>query len=244
MLYAMRDKSGAMDPISEGTWVKADGTSERLLPGSFSIAKIGQWHSSKSGATYPAGWHIVECRSHVWYSRPGSDDVVGRDFDSAGRVDVASMSALGVQPASHFYLCGPPSFLSDMRAALIAWGVAGDRIISEIFGSGPAFTPGVVGATAVLPHLPPGLPGTGPNVSFARSGIVAPWSAKYRSLLEFAEACDVPVRWSCRAGVCHTCESGLISGDVAYDPAPLDAPEHGNLLLCCASPAGEVSLDL
>jgi MOSC domain-containing protein YiiM/ferredoxin-NADP reductase/ferredoxin len=183
-------------------------------------------------------------RSHVWYSRPGSDDVLGRDFDSAGHVDVASMSAIGVQPASRFYLCGPPSFLSDMRAALVAWGVAGDRITSEIFGSGSSLTPGVVGATAVTAHLPPGLPGRGPNVSFARSGIVAPWSANYRSLLEFAEACDVPVRWSCRAGVCHTCESGLISGDVAYDPAPLDAPERGDVLLCCASPTGEVSLDL
>jgi len=59
MLYAMRDKSGAMDPISEGTWVKVDGTTERLLPGSFSIEKKGSWTSPRSGATYPAGWHIV-----------------------------------------------------------------------------------------------------------------------------------------------------------------------------------------
>lgn len=59
MLYAMRDKSGAMDPVSEGTWVKADGTTERLLPGSFSIEKKGSWHSPKSGAVYPSGWHLV-----------------------------------------------------------------------------------------------------------------------------------------------------------------------------------------
>ncbi len=59
MLYAMRDKSGAMDPVSEGTWVKADGTAERLVPGSFSIEKTGTWTSPKSGAVYPAGWHVV-----------------------------------------------------------------------------------------------------------------------------------------------------------------------------------------
>jgi predicted secreted hydrolase len=59
MLYAMRDKSGAMDPNSEGTWVKADGTSERLAPGSFSIEKKGTWRSPHSGAVYPAGWHIL-----------------------------------------------------------------------------------------------------------------------------------------------------------------------------------------
>ena len=58
MLYAMRDKSGAIDPVSEGTWVNANGKSERLLPGSFTIAKQGAWKSPQSGAVYPAGWHI------------------------------------------------------------------------------------------------------------------------------------------------------------------------------------------
>jgi len=59
-----------------------------------------------------------------------------------------------------------------------------------------------------------------------------------------AEACDAPVRWSCRAGVCHSCESGLVSGTVTYRPEPLDGPADGNLLLCCAQPAGDVALDL
>jgi len=59
MLYALRDKSGGIDPASEGTWVKADGTSERLPPGSFSIAHTGSWHSAQSGATYPAGWRLL-----------------------------------------------------------------------------------------------------------------------------------------------------------------------------------------
>jgi predicted secreted hydrolase len=65
MLYAMRDKSGAMDPVSEGTWVKTDGTAERLLPGSFSIDKQGTWQSPRSGANYPAGWHIVVPGHHA-----------------------------------------------------------------------------------------------------------------------------------------------------------------------------------
>jgi len=59
MLYAMRDKSGAIDPVSEGTWVKIDGTTERLVPGSFTIDKKGTWRSPRSGAAYPAGWHIM-----------------------------------------------------------------------------------------------------------------------------------------------------------------------------------------
>ncbi len=59
MLYALRDKSGAIDPASEGTWINADGKSERLVPGSFTITKTASWTSPHSGATYPAGWHIT-----------------------------------------------------------------------------------------------------------------------------------------------------------------------------------------
>ena len=71
-----------------------------------------------------------------------------------------------------------------------------------------------------------------------------PWDAKYRSLLELAEACDVAVRWSCRSGVCHTCKTALVAGEIEYDPEPLDLPEKGDVLVCCCRPLGEVVLDL
>jgi ferredoxin len=54
----------------------------------------------------------------------------------------------------------------------------------------------------------------------------------------------VPTRWSCRTGVCHNCESGLLSGDVTYSPEPVDEPAAGNTLICCAAPSGPVVLDL
>jgi ferredoxin len=63
-------------------------------------------------------------------------------------------------------------------------------------------------------------------------------------LLELAEACDVPVRWACRTGVCHNCESGLISGSVTYQPDPLDPPAEGNVLICCSRPRGDVVIDI
>ena len=68
---------------------------------------------------------------------------------------------------------------------------------------------------------PPGRPGTGPEITFARSGLTVRWSPQHRSLLELADACDVPTRWSCRTGVCHTCVTSVLSGDVTYDPSPL-----------------------
>ena len=81
------------------------------------------------------------------------------------------------------------------------------------------------------PAPPPATtPAPGPLVSFARSShVAAHWNeSAEQSLLELAEACDVPVRWSCRTGVCHNCESGLVSGAVVYGPEPLDRPAEGN----------------
>jgi ferredoxin len=63
-------------------------------------------------------------------------------------------------------------------------------------------------------------------------------------VLEFAEACDVPVRWACRTGVCHTCETALIGGQTLYDPEPIDPPANGNVLICCARPTTDIELDL
>ena len=81
-------------------------------------------------------------------------------------------------------------------------------------------------------------------MSFARSGVNVRWDPAYPSVLDLAEACDVPVRWSCRTGVCHSCESGLVAGSVAYHPDPIDPPGAGNLLICCAKPQGDIVVDL
>lgn len=113
-----------------------------------------------------------------------------------------------------------------------------------MFGSGESGTPGVVNADHRAVHAPVREPRTGALVSFARSNLSTRWDPKYRSLLELAEACDVPVRWSCRTGVCHRCESGLVAGAVAYSPDPLEAPPDGNVLLCCSRPASDVVIDL
>jgi ferredoxin len=121
--------------------------------------------------------------------------------------------------------------------------VLAGNVHTEIFGSLEAITPGMAQAVHI-PHLPQGPPGSGPPVSFARSGITAAWDPKFGSLLELAEACDVPVRWSCRTGVCHTCMTGLIGGSIIYNPEPLERPAPDNVLVCCSQPNAGVTLDL
>jgi ferredoxin-NADP reductase/MOSC domain-containing protein YiiM len=181
-------------------------------------------------------------RGYIVYSRPAATDQLGVDFDSSGHIDAALLEKIGVSRDSDFYLCGPSSFLENMQDSLRNWGVQVENLHSEIFGALESITPGIarVGHT---PHLPEGPPGTGPSVSFARSGITTAWDSKYQSLLELAEACDIPVRWSCRTGVCHTCMTGLIGGAITYQPEPLERPAQGNVLLCCSQPEENVVLD-
>jgi ferredoxin-NADP reductase/MOSC domain-containing protein YiiM len=182
-------------------------------------------------------------RGYIVYSRPAALDRVGVDFDAPGHIDTALLERVGVSRGSDCYLCGPTSFLLDMRDGLRNWGVPGGNVHTEIFGSLESITPGMT-QVVHTPHPPQGPPGAGPAVSFARSGITAAWDTKFASLLELAEACDVPVRWSCRAGVCHTCMTGLIGGSITYNPEPLEKPAPGNVLLCCSQPNAGVTLDL
>jgi MOSC domain-containing protein YiiM/ferredoxin-NADP reductase/ferredoxin len=187
---------------------------------------------------------LARGRSQSWSSRPAADDRQGREYDATGRLGIEVLDRLGVPRGGDFYICGPSGFLGDLRTGLAAWGVPADRIHAELFSGGPSLTPGVISMAARAPHPPAGTPGTGALVSFARSGIAARWRLDDRSLLELAEACDVPVRWSCRTGVCHNCESGLISGSVTYEPDPLDPPAQANVLICCSRPQGDVVIDI
>ncbi len=181
---------------------------------------------------------------YVCFSTPGPGDALGRDYDARGHLTAEVLTSLTLPARAEAYLCGPAGFMTDISAALNHLGFDRSRIRAEIFGARASSTPGIAATAARPPHQPPGRPGEGPEIAFARSGITARWSGGYGSLLEFAEACDVPVRWSCRTGVCHTCETPLMSGAVRYSPAPVDEPAVGSVLICCSAPSRDVVLDL
>jgi ferredoxin-NADP reductase/MOSC domain-containing protein YiiM len=186
---------------------------------------------------------LVNGRSHIVYSKPDSGDQLGVDYDSVGHVGTPLLDQLGVTRDADFYLCGPPSFLKQLTEGLKAWAADSTRIHLEVFGTEAPITPGIAQSSRPV-HAPAGEPGIGPQVAFTRSGLTVPWDSRFSSLLELAEACDVPVRWSCRTGVCHTCECALIGGTVHYEPDPLEPPATGNLLMCCSRPSGDVEIDL
>jgi ferredoxin-NADP reductase/MOSC domain-containing protein YiiM len=180
---------------------------------------------------------LPNARAHVYYSRPGS----GQD---PSRLTPSALAELEPPRDAEAYLCGPTPFMEAISAGLAAIGLDASHIHTEPFGPAPGLTPGIASTPARPPHAPAGKPGSGPTIEFARSNLAVPWSGDYASLLELAEACDVPVRWSCRTGVCHNCETTLIAGTLDYEPAPVEPPAEGSALICCSRPRDPVVLDL
>lgn len=250
--FVLRDGAGPVVLLSAGIGATPVLAMLQALSEAHSQRQVLWLHAARDGEHHPFGAEVrrlllalTNGHGYVCYSRPDPRDEIGTSFDAVGHLSRPLFRKIGLPLDADVYLCGPVRFMGDMREALAALGLAPERIHVEIFNGGESMTPGVVSSSVRAPHLPPHDTNSGPLISFARSGIAAHWKpSAYQSILELAEACDVPVRWSCRSGVCHNCESGLVSGSVAYRPEPLDAPADGNLLVCCSQPSGDLVIDL
>lgn len=225
-LLAMLDAVAAEQPEREVVWVHAAQTRDGLLFASEVADRLALLSNSRSRVFLSRETHASD-----------DPDVV------AGRLTLDRLRELDLPADAAYCICGPTGFMTSVTDALSAIGVPSASIHQEAFGAEAAINPGLVGIRRPDPHAPADA-GDGPLVTFARSGISAGWNPDaYPSLLEFAEACDISARWSCRTGVCHTCLTGLLSGAVAYAPEPLERPEAGQALLCCSTPTTPVVLD-
>ncbi len=172
---------------------------------------------------------------HAYANGTEADLQAGR-CHHLGLIDRETLRRLLPLDDYHVYLCGPPGFMAAQTAALRSLGVAQEHIRTEVFSPPRPATPAAVATAPVAAD--------GPVVSFARSGKTAIWTAATPSLLDFAEAQGLTPEFSCRAGVCGTCACRIVSGEVAYDTDPLEPPPPGEILLCCARPQGQITLDL
>ncbi|GAA1222527.1 MOSC and FAD-binding oxidoreductase domain-containing protein [Kitasatospora nipponensis] len=249
--FTLADGHGPVVLLSAGVGVTPVLAMLRALADARSARQVWWLHGARNGEDHVFAEEsrrllsrLPNSHARICYSRARPADRPGIDYTDPGRISADLLGRLDLPARADAYLCGPAGFLRELTDVLVTRGLRADRIHSETFGATAALTPGISTGATPPPHLPPGPVGTGPAVSFARSGVTAAWSPRYTSLLELAEACDVPVRWSCRTGVCHTCESALLAGAVRHSPEPLDPPAEGNALICCAGPEQDVTLDL
>ncbi|MFZ0385292.1 MAG: MOSC and FAD-binding oxidoreductase domain-containing protein [Solirubrobacteraceae bacterium] len=188
--------------------------------------------------------HFPDAHRIVIYSRPGPDELPGRGFDATGRISLGTVTAAGVPVDADYYICGPDGLMRDLSASLIAHGTPPEQVAMEAFGAAAVRQPPGLEGDRPAPHTPADAPGSGPAVTFSRSSLTANWDPSYGNLLEFAEACDVPVNFGCRNGVCHYCETGVLTGETEYVIEPLEAPDSEHVLMCCARPTSELTLEL
>jgi len=207
-------------------------------------------HGARNSSEHPFAAEVRELlktlpgsRSHICYSAKAYRSAECR-FRQGGARGRARVRGNGRPARCGLLHLRPGRVYERSRRRSCRLGVARDCLYTENFGSGPSKTPGIAAVLRRPTHPPAEAAKAGPLVSFTRSNLAVHWGSAFHSLLELAEACDVPVRWSCRTGVCHNCETGLISGSVIYRPDPVEPPAEGNLLICCSQPQGDIALDL
>jgi ferredoxin-NADP reductase/MOSC domain-containing protein YiiM len=248
--FVLDDGAGPVLLISAGIGVTPVLSMLNQLAASHSERDIWWLHGARGPDEHPfaAEAHTLlaslpHAREHVFYSAATPPER-HRVQVASGRLTKEAMARLAIPASASAYVCGPASFMADMRDALTALGVDPAAIRTELFETLPSINPGLTAQNSRPPHQPPGPRRSGPLVSFARSGITTPFDSDQRSVLDLADVCDVPTRWSCRTGVCHTCVTPLLSGDITYAPAPLERPPDGQVLICCARPGTDIVLDM
>ncbi len=170
---------------------------------------------------------------HVAYSRPGAQDVQGRDFQHGGHVDIALLRKTLPQGRHQFYVCGPSAMMESLVPALRDWGVTPQDLHYEAFG--PALLAPTSAATAQT--------AAPVAVRFARSGRSLTWDGQDENLLAFAERQGIAVESGCRAGSCGSCETIVIEGAVVYTQTPDYAIAPGRCLLCIGQPSSTLTLE-
>jgi uncharacterized protein len=185
------------------------------------------------------------------YSTPAPGDVIGRDFDRRGRLTLEIVQKSLRGSGHDFYICGPGSLMESMVVGLEQSGIAPQHIHFEAFGPAsvkragrPKPGDGSDNRSAGPSQIPNGTPQSAPapSILFELSGITAAWSDKTDSLLELAEAHQIPVESGCRAGNCGTCAMAIKSGKVVYSTPPGSPPPAGSCLPCICVPDGPLVL--
>jgi len=102
-------------------------------------------HACRSSQVHAMKQHIQEQKTKfprlstfTAYEFPHSGDIIGEDYDVAGRLDLATVDTALLPANADYYLCGPIPFMQQQHQALVARGIKPEQIHSEAFGTGGA----------------------------------------------------------------------------------------------------------
>lgn len=170
------------------------------------------------------------------------------------------------------HICGSPPLTKSAKTMLAELGVPAKQIKSEAFGgpkkgarkTAPKKAPALAAepaepvtppsaATAMPPPPPASAPAaasasaaaTAPSVTFQPSGRSGPLAAD-ETVLDVADALEVEIDSSCRAGSCGSCLVKLRSGEVEMeceDGLDPDDKAAGMILACQARSSGDVTVE-
>jgi MOSC domain-containing protein YiiM/ferredoxin-NADP reductase len=170
----------------------------------------------------------------VAYSRlNGAPPMPGLPAPKHGRLTAADLLPYAAAPLAEMFLCGPGDFIRQMHDGLVEAGVSPLNIRYESFGP----------STLLPARNLPADPQATFKVAFTRSHMDAIWTPASGTLLNLAEAAGVSPVFGCRAGSCGLCRIAISEGRVSY-VEPIDEPEAGYVLPCCAIPQTDCRLDL
>ena len=171
-------------------------------------------------------------RATVSMSRPGDEPWSG----AVGRIDERLVAAAVPDIASkRAHICGPPSMMDAVKAALLGLGVAEANIKTEAFGTIKRDPTAKASASGEVAG----------KVVFQASDTTANVTVD-ATILDAADDIGVAIDNACRSGTCGSCRVKLISGNVSMavqDSVTERDKADGYILACQAKIRGDVVVD-
>ncbi|MBM09396.1 MAG: oxidoreductase [Magnetovibrio sp.] len=154
--------------------------------------------------------------------------------DPSQGLDIVNLLATQ-ENGTHVYYCGPPGFMRAVKRATKHW--ESGTVHAEHFSS--AASPKVKQTAAERKAVGDSGVGIGFQVMLASNGATY-FVANDKSIADVLKENGVHVETSCNSGLCGTCKTRYIEGEVDHNDLIMDADEQAQYLtLCCSRAKGK-----